>query len=475
LQRPACERNLVEMAPSNNNADSLLASAHDSAAHDGLRTAAPRYLEAVDALVDDGRRQEAADVLVELLRAKEKKRALFFVRQNDNPLGKERLGVARRYATLARGEAPTETSLDVLAQIALEFPDDVEIRLSNADALRQAGYLLDALDEFKYCANQRPHDVDLVVRLCDLYAQLGRNEEAVALVHSAISEFGKKGDDAAVAQLALRMLDYAPDAYERSFEAFASLAGDSLARNKAPFDEALSAFSHAHVADPVRRGAILARISACFAKLLGRDRNNRALWQQLTGVDEGVANDVRQLLDGATARPAQASPEPVVDGRAAGTSAQPVVQTAQPNAAIQAPSPAPAAAVTPAPQTAVASAEAQTAATPPAARPAAAAGGLSAFAKRKALELFANSQYEAASVQLERLVKMSPDVEGLEMLLECYLAMDRHDQAARVGVQLADAELAAGNKPAAIAALTSLSKKIADPAIEQRRVELMQG
>ena len=104
-----------------------------------------------------------------------------------------------------------------------------------------------------------------------------------------------------------------------------------------------------------------------------------------------------------------------------------------------------------------------------------AAGGLSAFAKRKALELFANSEYEAACTQLERVVKMSPDVEALEMLLECYLALERLDDAAHVGVQLADAELAAGNRPGAIATLTTLSKKVADPTVEQRRVELMQN
>ena len=91
------------------------------------------------------------------------------------------------------------------------------------------------------------------------------------------------------------------------------------------------------------------------------------------------------------------------------------------------------------------------------------------------MELFANSEYEAASVQLQRVVKMSPDVEALEMLLECYLVLDRHDEAAQIGVQLADAELAAGNRPGAIATLTTLSKKIANPTVEQRRVELMQN
>ena len=67
------------MAPSNRNtADELLESAHGSAVHDGLRLAVPRYLEAVDALISEQRREEAMSILAELLSAKEKRRGFFF-------------------------------------------------------------------------------------------------------------------------------------------------------------------------------------------------------------------------------------------------------------------------------------------------------------------------------------------------------------------------------------------------------------
>jgi Flp pilus assembly protein TadD len=337
------------MAPSSNKvADGLLASARDSAVHDGLRLAVPQYFEAVDALIAEDRKPDAAVVLAELLAAKEKKRGFLFMKRNENPLGEARPDVARKYSSLTRGSNPTEESLDVLNQLALEYPDDAEIRIANAEALRRAGYLLDALDEFKYCRTLSPDDREIDGQLNELNAQLGRADKAAA----------------------------AP----------------------APVE----------TAPPVE--------------------------------------------------PVKSAPVP-----AALVKSEPV-----PSVSAAPPPPAPAAAErveVPVP----------TVDSAPPVRRSPTAGGLSAFAKRKAMELFANSEYAAAASQLERVVKMSPDVESLEMLLECYLELDRHSEAARVGVQLADAEVAAGNRPGAIATLTTLSKKIADPTVEQRRVDLMKN
>jgi tetratricopeptide (TPR) repeat protein len=427
------------MAPSSSNtAEALLSSARDRAARDGLRAAVPAYLEAADALVDAGKKDDAAGVLAELLASKEKKKALFFTREVANPLGAQRIDVARRYAEIVHGELPSEASLDAIGQLALQFPDDVGILRSNAEALRLAGYLLDSLDEYKRCVSLAPNDVDLVVRLCDLYAQLGRADEAAGRAASAVESFASHGDDAAVALLAVRMLQYAPEGFEQPFDAFASLAAEALARNKASFDETVAAFERSPIADPARRRPIVSRISACYAKLLARDRDNQTLWKELSDVDAAASVEVRGLLEPRSTAPVPAPAPALPPADGAATVAQTPVEA------------------------------------PPPRKPAA-ASGLSAFAKRKAMELFANSEYEAASAQLERVVKMSPDVESLEMLLECYLALDQHDKAARVGVALADAELAVGNRPGAIATLTTLSQKIADPVIEQRRVELMQN
>jgi tetratricopeptide (TPR) repeat protein len=414
------------MAPLNSKiADDLLASAHDSAVHDGVRLAAGRYIEAVDALVLEQRSDEAMNVLAELLAAREKKRGFFLGKREQSPLGDQRQAVAKKYAQLALGAAPTENSLDILNQLAVEFPDAFEMRVANANALRQAGYLLDALDEYRYARSLHGADVDLDVTLGELFCQLGRPDEAVTHAKDAIAQSLRSGNESAAADLAVRMLSFAPDAFEESIDAFASMSAPSLLKVRPQAEAVAAIFQRGDVKDASRRSALATRLEQLRERLEGK------------------------LVPPGPPQAQATKPKPVAQAEA----------VAQPAAPATAPMPAP---------------EPEPALTAPPKRPAA-AGGLSAFAKRKALELFANSEYEAAIGQLERVVRMSPDVEALEMLLECYLVLDRHSEAARVGVLLADAEVAAGNRPGAIAALTSLSKKIADPAVEQRRVELMQN
>ncbi len=455
------------MAPSNNStADESLASAHDSAAHDGLRLAVGRYLEAIDALIAEDRREEATTVLADMLAAKEKRRGFFLGKREQSALGDKRETVANKYAQVARGAPPSEGTLDVLGQIAIEFPDDFDVRIANAEALLHAGYLLDALDEYKSCKSLHREDVDLDVKLGELYCQLGRPDDATGHARRASAEYAKAGNDAAVADLAVRLLDFAPNAFDSSFEAFGLLKADLLAKHVDELDRVRALFGSAGISDSALRAAIVSRLASCYEKLIVRDRSDQRLWQTLTNADAGAAEDLRQRLDGRTAmRVATPAPEPE-------PGAAHLPMTIDTQALPTQPSPAPAAvAQTPAVEP---GATQPAPGVPAAPKIPVAAGGLSAFAKRKALELFANSEYEAAIGQLVRVVKMSPDVEALEMLLECYLVLEKHDDAARIGVQLADAEVAAGNRPGAIATLTTLSKKIADPAVEQRRVELMQ-
>lgn len=436
------------MAPSNNKvADGLLSTAHDSAVHDGLRLAVPQYLQAADALVAEGRTPEALDVLAELIAAKEKKRGFFLMKKVESPLGDTRIDVARRYAKIAMGTPPSEATLDTLNQVALDYPDEHAIRSANADALRQAGYLLDAIDEYKCCKSLMPGDVDADLRLVELYAQLGKPADAATQIRRATADAVSSGKPEAAADLALRMLDFSPPPYEACFEAFSSMNGESLSACRPQFDRAVASFAAADVPDPARRSGIVRMIVACGEKILARDRSDAALLAALDSLEPGTSTRILSALDEASSP--KVEPEKPAAEAVSAPKAAPPVDAPPP---VEAPPPA---------------------APAHAARPSATAGGLSAFAKRKALELFADSKYDEASQQLERVVRMSPDVESLEMLLECYLALDRHDDAARVGVRLADAELAAGNRPGAIARLTTLSQKIADPTVEQRRVELM--
>jgi len=391
------------MARSNNKAaDELLTSAREAAARDGLRLSVPEFFAAVDAFVSEGRPQDAQSVLADMLSAKEKVRGFFLGKREQSALGKERANVANRFARIAFGSAPTEQSLDLLNQLALEFTDDFDIRIANAEALRQAGYLLDSLDEYQTCKSMRGDASGVDLKLADVYAQLGR--------------------------------------FDESADALSAVEVDDLARRRAVFDGIVAAFTASDSTDNSARKITADKLAGSFESLIRRDPSDASLWNSLSEMDPSAADEVRARLNG-TPTPAPRDSAPAV----------------------------PAAARLDLPPPAIADGVASMPQAPP--RPS--VSGLASFTKRKALDLFASGEFEAATRQLERVISMSPDRDALEMLMECYLALDRHDDAARIGVRIADEDVAAGNRPAALATLTSLSKKIADPTVEQRRVELM--
>ena len=392
------------MARSNNKAaDELLTSAREAAARDGLRLSVPQFFAAVDAFVSEGRPQDGQGVLADMLSAKEKVRGFFLGKREQSALGKERGNVANRFARIAFGLAPTEQSLDLLNQLALEFTDDFDIRIANAEALRQAGYLLDSLDEYQTCKSMRGDASGVDLKLADVYAQLGR--------------------------------------FDESADALSAVEVDDLARRRAVFDGIVAAFTASDSTDNSARKITADKLAGSFEGLIRRDPSDASLWTSLSEMDPSAADEVRARLNG-TPTPAPREGAPAAPATAA---------------RLDLPPPAIADGAAPVPQA------------PP--RPSVSA--LASFTKRKALDLFASGEFEAASRQLARVISMSPDRDALEMLMECYLALDRHDEAARIGVRIADEDVAAGNRPAAIATLTSLSKKIADPTVEQRRVELM--
>src|SRR4029077_4745575 len=146
------------------NADQLLNAANDAAAKDGLRVSVHAYMDAVDALVTEKRIAQAQTVMIDLLKAQEKKKGLFG-RTDKNPLGPERVIVGLKFAVISHIAPPTEEALDQLGYLALDFPDETAIRRANADALRQAGYAADAIDEYRYCATASPDDADVHQRI----------------------------------------------------------------------------------------------------------------------------------------------------------------------------------------------------------------------------------------------------------------------------------------------------------------------
>ena len=169
-------------------ASSKLTKAQEIAALKGLRAAIPFYVEATNALAEERRHDAAVGVLAEVLNAREKKRSLFGSKEV-NPLGPDRSIVAKQFARMTRGGQINDSLLELLSQLALENPDDPEIRLANAEGLYRAGYMADAIDEYRYCQKLIADDGTLVARLGELYGVMNRNAEAVDNLRQGIGEF----------------------------------------------------------------------------------------------------------------------------------------------------------------------------------------------------------------------------------------------------------------------------------------------
>ena len=232
---------------SSSSADALLASAHEAAHEGGLRNAVPQFVEAVDALAAAGRTSEAQDVLAELLAAKEKVRGFFLGKREQSALGNQRATIANKFARVAKDATPTETSLDVLNGLALEFPGDFDVRLANAEALCHAGYLLDSLDEFKHVQSMRFGDPDVDIRVAGVYSQLGRFDDAA--------------------------------------DALSTMDGDAVAQRREAFDAIVSAFARSDGSNAAARRSTAGDFATTFEKLIARDPLDASLWQSLTDLD----------------------------------------------------------------------------------------------------------------------------------------------------------------------------------------------
>ena len=183
---------------------------------------------------------------------------------------------------------------------AIEFSDDFDVRFANAEALGHAEYFLDCLDEYKFCKSLHANDVEIDVRIGELYCRLGRADEAVASVRHTLAEYAKDHNDAAVAHLAVRLLDFAPSAFEEAFGAFSSLNADALAKHLAELESVADAFGKSQEPDPARRSTLTGMIASCYEKLLSRDSSNQELWQKLSNIDKTAAEQApgRKVDDG---------------------------------------------------------------------------------------------------------------------------------------------------------------------------------
>ncbi len=463
-------------------ASNKLAKAQEVAALKGLRAAVPFYLEATDALAEESRYDAAVGVLAEVLNAREKKRSLFGSKEV-NPLGPDRLTVAKQFAKLTREGQVNDSLLELLSALALENPDDPDIRLANAEGLYRAGYMADAIDEFRYCEKLIPDDGALVARLGELYAIMSRNGEAVEHLRQGIGELMQAHQFDDVPFFAAKLIEVDAQAANDVQRWISSLPEDALGKSR----EQVS-----HLLDIVReKGLDDGRWSSIEQRLDGLSPK-----QQTSGFIQIVSAPAAQLAEEPAAPAPQAPQETASEQEAQAEPDQPVwgSQTAPVSTRhiawddVSSVEPAsedemrmllgPSAQDAPAdPATTMPSANGvHVAQSRPATTPkptvAALPPGLAAFTRRKADAAFTAGDFAGAAQSFERLLKGGFDAEIAAPLLECYLGTERYAEAASLGLQLADHQADSGQLEKAVATLALILEHTADPEVARRHNEL---
>jgi tetratricopeptide (TPR) repeat protein len=502
------------------------------AGKEGLRASVPAYMAAAEAFAQEQRHATGVEMLGQLLLAQEKKHG-FFARVDKNPLGPERPRVAMKFAELSRLASPTEDSLEILEDLSLEFPDVVQIRRANADALRNAGYAADAIEEYRYCRKLEPKDGEVAVRLADLYAALGRIDEAIEHLRHGIELFVARNEYRQAAEHAMRFLDLHADGVDDALASFTLIPADVLRTQCASLDHIGVVIRRDQMRKPEWRQERERILADLYAKILELDKKDQAARRGLAVLGPSYLKEVEELIGALppaeTARPAPAAPVPVPPSPVARAVPEPaVVEPLQPDmveasqgeliepeiaiheiaeampakqarpvtpapaaagapvapekvqipaAPVPEPKPAPAPPpVTPAAPIAASVEEAPERISPavaPTGKTAAPNKALATFALRRAQQLFADGSLEEAAQACERVLKHGEETTALTILMNASLGLKRNSDAVAACIRLADAQVAAGNVSAALETLTSMAKTVPEPQLILRRSQLL--
>ncbi|MDQ6768336.1 MAG: hypothetical protein M3Z41_11055 [Candidatus Eremiobacteraeota bacterium] len=470
-------------------ASNKLAKAQEVAALKGLRAAIPFYVEATNALADEQRHDAAVAALVDVLKAREKKRSLFGSK-DINPLGPDRVVVAKQFAKMTRHGQINDSLLELLSAVAVENPDDAEIRLANAEGLYRAGYMADAIDEYRYCEKLMPDDGALAARLGELYAIMSRGAEAVAHLRRGIGELMQAHDFDEVPFFALKLIEVEPQSQSEVQRWVDSLPDDTLRRARSDVALLLEAVRERGLDDDrwlnlERRMAMLPALESdeegsdasslqaytaaadahaaqaqptaapdeekaeepepVWGSKTGNVAIGRGAWDDISNVEPASEDEMRMLLGPSASSDAEEEPAP----------------------APQAPKPVRAAAVNGTAEGPLGIGSTQ---------PAAAGGlppGLAAFTRRKAAAAFNAGDFAGAAQSYERLLKSGFEADVAAPLLECYLGTERFSDAVALGMQLADHQADAGDLDTAVATLALVLEHTQDATVERRHAELL--
>jgi tetratricopeptide (TPR) repeat protein len=460
---------------------SKLARAQEVAALKGLRAAVGLYVEATDALAEERRWDAAVHILAEVLNAREKKRNLFGSREI-NPLGPDRALVGKQFAKLTRHAEINDSILELLGSLAVENPDEPIIRLANAEGLYRGAYMADAIDEYRYCEKLIPDDGAIQARLGELYAIMSRNAEAVDYLRRGIGELMQAQHFGEVPFFARKLLEASPNAAPDVLRWLESLPEDAFSEKR---DEILAVVDRAREAglDDARWSAIEERLDALppralveqltqadkFEFALEQDAGESATatleealepasepaysssassWEDGSGLESASDEEIRSLLGAPSeaVESAQSEPAPSNGLSAAQQASQPASASYTPSVSIGSTQPTAAGGLPP---------------------------GLAAFTRRKGDTAYAAGDFAAAAASYERLIKAVFDQDVAANLVDCYLGLQRFDDAAALGLQVADTYAEAGELEKALAVLATIMEHTANPAIERRHSELL--
>ena len=476
-------------------ASSKLAKAQEVAALKGLRAAVPFYVEATDALAAEGRHDAAVGVLAEVLNAREKKRSLFGSKEV-NPLGPDRPVLARQFARMTRGGSSiNDDLLELLSQVAVENPDDPDVRLANAEGLYRAGYMADAIDEYRFCQKLIPDDGALVARLGELYGVMNRNAEAIDNLRQGIGELMQAHHFSDVAFFCNKLIDLSPQAASDVQRWVGSLPDQALQEQRSELNALIEAvrdkgLDDGHWSSIEQRLAALPELEHApqgpssaeeaaprashdadahasetpapssqayetqdepepvWGSKTGNVEIGRNAWADVANVEPASEDEMRMLLGPAshqTPESPAADAHDVAAPQTAAAAAPPV------NGVSSVPVPARA------PQTAGTS-------LPP---------GLAAFTRRKADAAFNAGDFAGAAQSYERLIKGGFEADVAAPLLECYLGTERFDDACTLVLQLADQYAEAGELDRAVASLALVLEHTNNADVERRHAELL--
>lgn len=469
---------------------SKIARAQEVAALKGLRAAVPAYVEATDAMALERRYDAAVAILAEILNTRERKRGLFGSK-DVNPLGPDRVVIGKQFARLTHQASINDSILELLGALATENPDDAAIRLANAEGLYRGAYIADAIDEYRYCEKLIPDDGAIQARLGELYAVMSRTPEAVDYLRRGIGELMQAQHFDAVPAFARKLLETSPQEANDVLRWLESFPDDAFGRERDAIARVVDVARDAGL-DDARWAGIERRLTA----LPPPEETTEELAPEATAVEQAPQEYADEPAEPADEQPeAESQPESAwASTPASGTSAWDDVSNVQPasddeirilfgsSTATEDTEPA-----RPGSNGVAASANklskgppAQTTYTPSvsigSSQPTAAGGlppGLAAFTRRKGDSAFNAGDFAGAAASYERLMKAAFDPEIAAPLLECYLGLERFEDAAALGLQLADHQADAGDLEKAVATLALVLEHTTDPAVEQRHTELV--